>query len=179
MRAIVSDVNILNHLQPQQVEVYLTETGWHERSRIPDRVSIWTRDTYSEDHLKVQLPVEQDFDDYSLRMSEIMETLEKAENRSQLDILSELITTAPDITIQGLVTQVNVDNTELPCSEVTLVGIVVDQLRKIKTILSNNDYILAVKAYQERSPLVIQGDLIKEDNDFVLKNPRNVTLKSL
>jgi len=179
MRAIVSDVDVLSHLQPQQVEVYLKETGWHERSRIPDRVSIWTRDTYLEDHLKIQLPVEQDFDDYSLRMSEIMETLEKAENRSQLDILSELITTAPNVTIQGLAIQVNAHKTDGFGGEITFVGVVVDQLRKIKTVLSNTDYLLAVKAYQERLPLVIEGDLVKEDNDFVLKNPKNLTLKSL
>jgi len=179
MRAIVNDVEVLSHLQPQQVEVYLKETGWHERSRVPHRVSIWTRDTYLEDHLKIQLPVEQDFDDYSLRMSEIMETLEKAENRSQLDILSELMTTAPNITIEGLVNQVNAHSIDGLNGQIILVGVVVDRLRKIRVLLSNNDYNLAVKAYQERSPLVIQGDLIKEDDNFVLKNPRNITLQSL
>ncbi len=94
-----------------------------------NRVSIWTRDTYLEDHLKIQLPVEQDFDDYSLRMSEIMETLEKAENRSQLDILSELITTAPNVTIQGLAIQVNAHKTDGLGGEITFVGVVVDQTR--------------------------------------------------
>ena len=91
MKAIVSDVDILSHLEPQKVETYLQATGWHERNRIPDKVSIWTRNTFSEDKLKIQLPVDRYFDDYPRRMYEIMEILEKAENRSKLDILSNFL----------------------------------------------------------------------------------------
>ncbi len=87
MKAIVCDVDILSHLEPQKIEAYLQATGWHERDRIPDKVSIWTRDSFSEDKLKIQLPVDQDFDDYARRMYEIMATLEKAENRSQHPIV--------------------------------------------------------------------------------------------
>jgi hypothetical protein len=59
----------------------------------------------------VYLPLDKNFDDYPRRMYEIMETLEKAENRLQLDILSELVTNIPNITIQGMVTQVCSQNT--------------------------------------------------------------------
>jgi hypothetical protein len=179
MRAIVSDSDVLKSIEPSQVAAYLQSSGWHQVTCVPNRVSSWTKSTFSEDQLKVYLPLDPEFEDYSRRMSEIMETLEKAENRSQLDILSELITTAPNITIQGLVTEVNEHNTDSKNGEITLIGIVVDQLRKIKIALHTNDYLLAVKAYQERLPLVVQGDLIKEDNNFVLKNPRNLTLQNL
>jgi hypothetical protein len=179
MRAIVSDSGVLKSIQPGQVAAYLHSSGWYERTCVPNRVSSWTRNTFSEDKLKIYLPLDPDFEDYSRRISEIMEILEKAENRSQLDILSELITTAPNISIQGLPIQINVPNADKLGGEIIFIGVVVDKLRKIKTVLSNNDYLLAVKAYQERLPLVIQGDLIKEDSDFVLKNPRNVTLENL
>ena len=179
MRAIVSDSDVLKSIEPSQVAAYLHSSGWHQVTCVPNRVSSWTRNTFSEDHLKIYLPLDPEFEDYSRRMSEIMETLEKAENRSQLDILSELITTAPNIIIQGLVTHVNAHDIDSKNGEITLVGIVVDKLRKIKIALDTNNYLLAVKAYQERSPLVIQGDLIKEDDNFVLKNPRNLTLQSL
>ncbi len=85
MKAIVSNGEVLSHLQPSAVEPYLQATGWHERNRIPYKVSVWTRDTFSEDKLKIYVPVDQEFDDYARRMYELMETLEKAENRSQLD----------------------------------------------------------------------------------------------
>ena len=40
-------------------------------------------------------------------MYEVMEVLEKAENRSQLDILSELITIVHNVTVQGVVMQID------------------------------------------------------------------------
>ncbi len=63
--------------------------------------------------------------------------------------------------------------------EVTLMGVVVNKLRKIKTELKNHDYILAIKAYQERLTITSQGDLIKDNDAFILKKPSNITLKNL
>lgn len=53
--------------------------------------------------------------------------------------------------------------------EIMLLGVVFDKLRKIKTEADHN-YILAFKAYQERLPVLCTGDLIKENNTFILKN---------
>lgn len=175
MKATVWDVDVLSHLQPLTVEAYLQATGWHERNRIPDKVSIWTRDTFNEDQLKIQLPLYQEFDDFPRRMSEVLETLELAENRSQLDIVSELITTAPNLQIQGIVMQLQQPGEEAS-GKVTILGVVVDKLRKINLYLREPDYTLAVKAYQERLPVFCTGDLIKEGDTFVLKNPRNLAL---
>ncbi len=49
-----------------------------------------------------------------------------------------------------------------------------DKLRKIKTELADHDYILAIKAYQERLPVLCTGDLIKEDNKFIMKKIDNL-----
>lgn len=57
-----------------------------------------------------------------------------------------------------------------------ILGVAIDKLRKIQTELFNHDYILAIKAYQERFPITCTGNLIKEDSCFVLKNPRALTL---
>ncbi|MBD2772569.1 hypothetical protein [Iningainema tapete] len=175
MKAIVCDGDILKSLDPRQVAVYLQSKGWHERTRVPAQVSSWTRDTFSEDKLKIYLPLDQDFDDYPRRMYEVMEILEKAENRSQLDILSELITVARNIEIQGLVTQVQ-PSAELKSGNITIQGIVVDKLRKIHIQLSEPEYSLALLAYSERLPIICTGDLIKEGDSFVLKNLHNFGL---
>jgi hypothetical protein len=53
---------------------------------------------------------------------------------------------------------------------------VCDQLREIQMELFNHDYILAIKAYQERLPIACTGDLLREDSCFVLKNIRNFAL---
>lgn len=177
MKAIVCDSEILKSLDPNRVIAYLQAHQWHERTIVPQQVSTWTRDTFANDKLKVYLPLDKDFDDYPRRMYEIMETLEKAENRSQLDILSELVTNIPNITIQGMVTQVGSQNTNGKLAgEVFLMGIVVDKLRKIKTELIGQEYINAQTAYQARSPIRCTGDLIKQNDTFILLNPHNFTL---
>jgi len=175
MKAIVCDGDTLKSLDPHQVAVYLQSKGWHEITRVPAQVSSWIKNTFSEDKLKIYLPLDQDFDDYPRRMYEVMETLEKAENRSQLDILSELITEARNIEIQGLVTQVQ-PLAEVKSGNITILGIVVDKLRKIRIQLSDIEYNLALKAYSERLPIICTGDLIKEGDSFMLKNPRNFGL---
>ena len=172
MKDTICDVDLLKNLQPSVIEGYLQATGWYERNRISDRVSIWTRDTFSENKLKIQVPLDMEFDDYPLAIYEIMNTLEKAENRSQLDIIRELITNLPNITIQGVVMQITTPNVDKLSGEIALLGVVVDKLQNIRIELSDRNYILAIKAYQERLPVVCVGDLIKEDNTFVLKNIR-------
>jgi hypothetical protein len=109
-------------------------------------------------------------------MSVILATLEKAENRSQLDIISELITTAPNISIQGTVMQIHPPNADQLSGKIIMLGVVIDKLRKIQTELFNHDYILAIKAYQERLPVVCTGDLIRENNTFILKNSLSFAL---
>lgn len=179
MKAIICDIDVLSQLQPQQVEAYLQSTGWQERNRIPDKVSIWIYNFAPENHFKIQLPVDQNFDDYPRRMSEIIEILEKAENRSQLDILSDLITNAPNTTIQGVVTHIANPNADNLSGKIILLGIIIDKLRPIHTELADRDYVLAVKAYQERLQVMCQGDLVKENNQFFLKNPHHFYLKHL
>jgi len=52
----------------------------------------------------------------------------------------------------------------------------VGKLKKINRELSGADYDLAVKAYEERSPVTCLGDLIKENDCFVLNNSRDFVL---
>lgn len=112
-------------------------------------------------------------------MSEIMEILEKVENRSQLEILSDLITNACNITLQGMVIQIQAPNSDKLSGEITIYGVVIDKLQKIKTELNDIYYILAIKAYQERLPIVCTGDLIKNNDIFMLKNIRNFAVEEL
>jgi hypothetical protein len=92
---------------------------------------------------------------------------------TQLDILSELLTKVPNIEIQGMVTKLQESDS---IGTVTLLGVVVGKLRKINVELNEPEYSEAIKAYQERLPVVCTGDLIKEGNTFVLKNPRHFAL---
>jgi len=170
MKAIISDIEVLKNLQPTKIAAYLHQKGWHKKTSVPNQVSTWVRDTFTSDKLKIYLPLDPEFEDYPRRMSEIMETLEKVENRSQLEIIGELITNANNMAIQGMVIQIQTPNTETLSGEITIYGVVVDKLQKIKTQLSDNNYILAIKAYQERLPIICIGDLVKDNDIFILIN---------
>ncbi len=54
-----------------------------------------------------------------------------------------------------------------------------DKLRKIKIELIDHDYILAIKSYQERLPVRCTGDLVKENEIFILKNPRDFKIENI
>jgi hypothetical protein len=45
-----------------------------------------------------------------------------------------------------------------------------NKLERIKMELFDRDYVVAIRAYQERLPVLCGGDLVKENNGFVLKN---------
>jgi hypothetical protein len=84
-----------------------------------------------------------------------------------------LVTEAANIRVQAVITQLEkVADTGI----ITLMGCAIDKFRKIQLELTAADYTLAVKAYQERLPVACTGDLIKENNVFILKNPRDFTL---
>ncbi len=179
MIVTVRDPDILKTLEPLQVAAYLQTHGWHEQSRDDDKSSIWTRKNEAGEDYEILLALKPKISGFALRMYEVMETLEIAENRSQLEILADLITSLPNITLEGIVMQIHTPNAHKLSGEITLLGIVADKLRKIQTSLGDKDYILAIKAYQERLPILCTGDLIKDNNTFILKNPHNLTLDEL
>ncbi|BAZ14374.1 hypothetical protein NIES4071_62170 [Calothrix sp. NIES-4071] len=176
MKAIISDVEILKNLEPSSLATYLHQRGWIEKNNVPNQVSTWIRDTFALDKIKIYLPLDPEFEDYPRRMSEIMEILEKVENRSQLEILSDLITNVCNITLRGIVIQIQTPNSDKLSGEITIYGVVIDKLQKIKTELNDIYYILAIKAYQERLPIACTGDLVKVNNTFILKNVCNFTV---
>jgi hypothetical protein len=179
MIVTVRDPDILKTLEPPQVAAYLQKHGWHEQSRDDDKSSIWTRKNEAGEDYEILLALKPKVSGFALRMYEVMETLEIAENRSQLEILADLITSLPNITLEGIVMQINIPDTHKLSGEITLLGLVADKLRKIQTSLGDKDYILAIKAYQERLPILCTGDLIKDNNTFILKNPHNLTIDEL
>ena len=179
MIVTVRDPNILKTLEPAQIAAYLQKKQWREQSRDGDKSSIWTRKNEAGEDYEILLPLKPEISGFALRMYEVMETLENVENRSQIEILADLITSLPNTTIEGVVMQIHASNTDKLSGEITLIGVIADKLRKIQTELADKDYILAIKAYQERLPILCTGDLIKENNTFTLKNPRNLTLDHL
>jgi hypothetical protein len=175
MKVTVRDREILSSIEPEELAAHLRASGWHFLGTVYDDAgAIWRLKNSSDgDEEEILQPLKTSLADYAARISDAIKTLEVVEKRSQLDILSELLTKVPNIEIQGMVTRLQESDS---VGTVTLMGVVVGKLRKINVELNEPEYSEAIEAYQERLPVVCTGDLIKEGNTFVLKNPRHFAL---
>lgn len=97
MKATVQDIDTLKSVQPLEVAAYLRANGWRESEYVPERTSIWSLENGSDGGYEILLPLRRDFKDFVNRVSEALQTLEVAEQRSQLEILQELGTASADI----------------------------------------------------------------------------------
>lgn len=97
MKATIEDLDILQAIQPQQVATYLQASGWRESKQISDRASVWVREGNSEQQFQLLLPLKRELEDFPLRMSKVLQTLETAEKRSQLQILKDFTTSSADV----------------------------------------------------------------------------------
>ncbi len=165
-------MEIFKNIEPEGLRDYLKAHGWQFNRPFLDNATIWLKQELkqNEDEFEILLPNRKNLGDYATRIYEVIETLALAENRSQLEIIGSLITNYPNITIQAVVTHITSPKGNALSGSITLLGVVVDKLRPITTLLTNHEYIIAIKAYTERLPVLCKGDLIKENETFILKN---------
>ncbi len=171
----VRDPNILSNLDPRQLTAYLQARGWLQESHVEGKESVWVISINSEEYneFDITLPLNPKTRSYALRMAEILETLEKAEGRSQLDILSNLVTNIPNVEIKGMVIRLADKNHTF---NVIIMGFVVGKPQEIYIHLNEEEYYLAQRADNERLAVVCTGDLIKQNGNFILLQPRKFAL---
>ncbi|MFS8118885.1 MAG: hypothetical protein ACMG55_10395 [Microcoleus sp.] len=176
MKVTVRDFEIFKNLDVNVIIAYLQKNGWQEHSRIYDnKGAIWVKKNDVGELFDIGLPLTRDFADYPARMGDAVKKLEQVEKRSQLEILSDLITCLENTEIQGFIVKVDRQAGE-EIGKVAMMGFVVGKLQKIYLELQDNDLILALKAYQERIPVTCGGDFVKESGYFVGENLRNFAL---
>lgn len=165
MIVTVRDPNILSNLDPKRITAYLQTRGWLLDSQINNSESVWVILVNGKEY-DITLPLNPKIRSYALRMAEILNTLEKVEGISQLDILSDLVTFIPNTEIQGMVIRL-AENQNI--HNITIMGFVVCKPQQIYLTLGKEEYHLARTAYIDRLPVVCVGDLIKENDAFVFK----------
>lgn len=176
MKVTVRDFEVFNSLDVNVIIAYLQKKGWHEHSRIYDnKGAIWVKKNEAGDVFDIGLPLTRDFADYPARMGDAVKKLEVSENCSQLEILSDLVTSLDNTEIQGFVVKVDRENGE-NMAKVAMMGFVVNKLRKIYVELKETDCKLALKAYNERMPITCGGDLVKVGESFVMQNVQGFAL---
>jgi len=92
MKALVTDKIALNNVSPNNLKTYLRSKDWIEEFEISTNVNLWRNGAE-----EVIVLDKDDFNDYALRVSETLRTLEKKEARSQLQIIRDIYTSAYDI----------------------------------------------------------------------------------
>jgi hypothetical protein len=160
-KVTVKDNEIFSTIEQNVLGEHLKTNGWQKVPLVYENTWIWHKNDDAGELFEIKQPLRQEIDAPQL-MGEAFKTLEVVENRSQLDILSDLITSLPNVAIQGWINKVHGEESAI--GKITLMGFVVGKLRKINRELSGSDYDLAVKAYEERSPVTCLGDLIKEND---------------
>ncbi len=93
MKAAIQDSVVLSSLGPLELMAYLRARGWKQEAEISNKGSIWVHDNDTD----VVLPARRQFGDYALRVSEVLRTLSKAEDRSELEVLRDIQTTTSDL----------------------------------------------------------------------------------
>lgn len=91
------DISLLDTVKPQEVQGYLESHGWIQQEQIGNKASIWIQPCEDGDEFEVLLPHIQELRDYSENISTLIETLEIAEQRSQIEILNDLTNYSADI----------------------------------------------------------------------------------
>ena len=176
MKVTVRDFEVFKNLDVNAMIAYLQKNGWQEHCRIYDnKGAIWVKKNDSGELFEIGLPLTRDFADYPARMGDAVNKLELTEKRSQLEILSDLITCLENTEIPGFIVKVDREAGE-EIGKVAMMGFVVGKLQKIYLDLKENDLILALKADQERIPVICGGDFVKEGKYFVGKNVRDFAL---
>lgn len=93
MKAVLRDAVLLKELRPLEIAAYLRSTGWTQQTSVEGKWTVWVKD----DAYEIVLPLQREFRDFALRMSEVLQLLEQVEGRSQLMIFNDLQTTGADI----------------------------------------------------------------------------------
>ncbi len=170
MNLIVKDINLFNNIQPEVVANYLLERGWQQQRQIENQAIIWVKNGMELSNMTLVLPLNRELADFPLTMNLLVENLAKFEGKTELEIVQNLMTNLPNVEIQGLIVGISSPEGDRLSGDVDFMGVVMNKLERIKMELFDRDYVVAIRAYQERLPVLCGGDLVKENHGFVLKN---------
>jgi hypothetical protein len=97
MKASILDPTVLGSVSPQAAITYLRAHGWELGEGGGERVAKARRLFEGAEYFEVDIPLRSDFGDYPRRIRELIDTLELAESRSQIEILEDIRRSAFDV----------------------------------------------------------------------------------
>ena len=115
MRVVIQDVETLRALRPFDVATYLRNQGWILSETVDNKFSRYTHGG-SDGRYDVEVPLRTEFRDFHLRMGEVLTSLSRAESRSQLEILHDLMVVSEDVVRLRLMGS-DLDNGSVPLED--------------------------------------------------------------
>lgn len=98
MSARVREPDSLNALKPLVVASYLRVRGWRQEADLNGKGSVWLLPAQEgREEADITLPLQRDLGDFTLRMGEVLRTLRQIEQRPEVEILQDLLTTSSDL----------------------------------------------------------------------------------
>ena len=95
MRTTIRDIETLASIRPLEMVAYLRANGWQQEQKL-ELGAFWIKETQNET-FELLLPLDPKVRDLPNRMAEVLRTLEEAEQRSQLEIVEDVVTTSADV----------------------------------------------------------------------------------
>lgn len=97
MNVTIQDTATLRAIRPADVAAYLRSRAWKQTEVIRDEAIVWSKPDRKNSEYEILLLLDTTMSEYARRMAEVMETLEVAEQRSQIDILHDIEATTTDV----------------------------------------------------------------------------------
>jgi len=94
MKVTRNRVADLERIDPMWTEAYLRARGWTQEHAFRDIESYWS---FSDDRQELVVPLKAELGDYTLRMSELVDRLAEAEERSHWEVVKDLLTANMDV----------------------------------------------------------------------------------
>lgn len=97
MKATIRDAATLAAIRPIEISAYLRATGWSQGSSQPNEWALWLSGGEQGAEVEALVPLNRRVRDFSARIADLLRALEVVEQRSQLEILRDLLTTCADV----------------------------------------------------------------------------------
>ena len=95
MRALITDSNLLKSINPIYAVAYLRARGWEMTALVEDRFSVWH--TSRDEDAEILMPIRASAPDFVSVMARTLKQLESVEERSQLEIIRDLMNSGFDV----------------------------------------------------------------------------------
>jgi len=96
LKATIRDSQTLKLIRPEDVQAYLSEREWNNLRRSGEYAFLYRR-IIDDRKYDLLVPSTNEIDDFPQRIADIVRTLESAEDRSQLEIISDLASVRSDV----------------------------------------------------------------------------------